>query len=356
MHRIHWWACVLAVPLFAAGCTLPGTSPRSGHASRVKAESEHTVAAKVSIAAEEHETDAAAKAAAVADRTADGDPQDDGTFVELPQWGDAPGAERGDRGDHRPDSDANGGAMDDLTGGAGDGAGGEGAAGRKAERPVQQAPWWRRAKDAGSAFVPPAFAWPSSTPLPTSTSMPSATPWPTATIPPTPTVDSVAAAGIPVRLEIPAIGVDTVVEHVGLTAERAMDVPKDWMNVAWYENGPLPGAVGNSVIAGHLDTNTGGPAVFWMLNRLAPGDEVIVTYDLGDQYTFIVQELVEYDHDAEGEVIDTVFGESLAPNLNLVTCQGVWDYGNGTYNKRLVVFTALAPELTVYASSGVVRD
>ena len=83
---------------------------------------------------------------------------------------------------------------------------------------------------------------------------------------------------------------------------------------------------------------------------------IATTEYLGDRYTFIVQELAEYDYDAKDDVIDTIFGESLAPNLNLITCQGVWDYGNGTYNKRLVVFTELVPELTVYAASGTVRD
>ncbi len=340
MHPNRWWACVLAVPLLTAGCTLTGAAgsgSRSGHPNRVKAESEHTVAAKVSIAGEQrHGSDTAVVPAADVERD---DPRraDDEAFVELPAWGgvSVDASEPGDAGER-----------DRIHEAAGDAA-----------RPLApETPWWRRAKDAGSAWVPPAFVRPSATPEPSATPVPSITPWPSATVPPTPTEDVIAAAGVPVRLEIPAIGVDAVIEHVGLTAERAMDVPQDWMNVAWYEGGPMPGATGNSVIAGHFDTSTGGPAVFWMLNRLSPGDEAIITYEGGDRYTFIVQELAEYDYDAKDDVIDTIFGESLAPNLNLITCQGVWDYGNGTYNKRLVVFTELVPELTVYAASGTVRD
>lgn len=345
IHR--WLAIGMAVPWLAAGCVAPPraeSATGAGRGDRSRSASEHTVAAKVSFAAE---VDGAAESGGVA--AAPG--QDDGRtdppvagdgFVPMEQWSDDEGEASG------------GGEPSD--GGAARDAGRQAPAPRS-RRPAQDdSPWWQRAKVAGSAWVPPVLQRASATPLPTATPLPSATPWPTATVPPTPTVDAIAAAGKPVRLEIPAIGVDAVVEHVGLTAERAMDVPQDWMNVAWYENGPLPGATGNAVIAGHLDSSTGAPAVFWMLNRLAPGDQVAVTYDSGARFTFVVQELVEYDHDAEGEVIDTVFGDALAPNLNLVTCQGVWDFGNGTYDKRLVVFTALAPELTVHTAGGPIRD
>src|SRR5687768_11412154 len=57
----------------------------------------------------------------------------------------------------------------------------------------------------------------------------------------------------PQRLDIPKLGITAVVEHVGLDAKKNMDVPKDHHNVAWYQHGPVPGEVGNSVVAGHLD-------------------------------------------------------------------------------------------------------
>ncbi len=193
------------------------------------------------------------------------------------------------------------------------------------------------------AFLdPPTEVPPTFTPLP-----PTATPWPTATIPPTPTVDPLASAGPPIRLEVPALGIDAYVEEVGLTADRAMDVPQGWMNAGWYKNGARPGEVGNAVIAGHFDTSSGGPAVFWDLRALAPGDEVIVTYERGDRFTFVVEGSQEFDYDAEGEAIDVVFGPSQTEDLNLITCQGVWDRTQSTYDRRLVVYTRLAPEKTV---------
>lgn len=160
-----------------------------------------------------------------------------------------------------------------------------------------------------------------------------------------------ANAGGPVRLEIPSIGVDAPIEHVGLTdeQERAMDAPTGFMNVGWYDKGFQPGEAGNSVIAGHLDTSTGGPAVFWDLDKVNAGDEVLVTYANGDRYTFMVEDWEVYDHNAQGPIIDAIFGKSQSADLNLVTCDGAWDHGAATYSKRLVVFTTLVPEATVWA-------
>ena len=205
-------------------------------------------------------------------------------------------------------------------------------------------------------FVP-AFQETATSVPPTATQVPpTATPWPTATVPPTPTTDPFVSAGQPVRLEVPVIGIDAYVEEVGLTADRAMDVPQGWMNAGWYKHGARPGEVGNSVIAGHLDTSSGGPAVFWDLSGLAPGDEVTVTYESGDRYTFIVQGSQEFEFDAEGEAIDVVFGSSQTEDLNLITCQGTWSRSNSTYDKRLVIFTRLAPEKTVRVGMGGAYD
>jgi hypothetical protein len=176
------------------------------------------------------------------------------------------------------------------------------------------------------------------------------TPRPSPTEPATPTPDPFMLAGPPIRLQVPSIGVDAIVESVGLTSDRSMAAPKGWQNVAWFLHGFRPGEVGNAVIAGHLDTNTGGPAVFWDLNQVRPGDELFVTYENGDRYAFLVDGSELYDHDAQGATIERIFGSSQTADLNLVTCDGAWDHGRATYSKRLVVFSSLLPEKTVLVS------
>ncbi|MDP1709741.1 MAG: class F sortase, partial [Candidatus Komeilibacteria bacterium] len=58
--------------------------------------------------------------------------------------------------------------------------------------------------------------------------------------------------GLPLRLKIPEINVDSVVEYVALTPDGAMDIPKNIGDVAWFNLGPRPGESGNAVIAGHF--------------------------------------------------------------------------------------------------------
>src|ERR1035437_8837175 len=48
---------------------------------------------------------------------------------------------------------------------------------------------------------------------------------------------------LPVRLKIPKIKADAIVEYVGLTPEGRMDVPKGPAEVAWYKLGPRPGEI-----------------------------------------------------------------------------------------------------------------
>lgn len=139
---------------------------------------------------------------------------------------------------------------------------------------------------------------------------------------------------IPTHLSIPSIGVDAFVEQVGLTADRAVDVPKQWDDAAWYDQGYQPGADGNAVIVGHLDSTT-GPAVFWNVGKLAKGDEVIVD-DGSTTLRFRVQEVDRYP--ADNSPMTQVYGPSDVPRLNLVTCAGDWDPDTHRYSDRLVVY------------------
>lgn len=148
----------------------------------------------------------------------------------------------------------------------------------------------------------------------------------------------VTVTGQPVSLEIERSGVDAHIEYVGLTEDGAMDVPQEWENVGWFEPGTLPGEVGNSVIAGHYDSPT-GPAVFYELRELEPGDLITVLTDEDERLTFEVTK-TEMVLAAEAP-LDEIFGPSEARNLNLITCDGIWDQSANMYDHRLVVYTTL---------------
>jgi sortase (surface protein transpeptidase) len=174
-------------------------------------------------------------------------------------------------------------------------------------------------------------------PAPTATHTPLPEPSPEAAYA-TATPDQFAAAGLPVRLRIPAVHIDAAIEHVGLTNDGFMDVPKIADNVAWYRFGPLPGQQGNAVINGHLD-QAASRAVFYDLRMVIPGDEMVVTYANGDEYVFVIDEKARYSHDQSP--MGLITGPSTERRLNLITCDGAWDRGSTNYSQRLVVYSSL---------------
>lgn len=142
---------------------------------------------------------------------------------------------------------------------------------------------------------------------------------------------------LPVRLKIPSINVDALVEYVGLTSDGAMGVPKGPAEVAWFNLGSRPGENGSAVIAGHYGWKDNIPAVFDNLHKLHIGDKISVEDENGAVTVFVVREIRIYGKD---EAVPDVFGSSEGKaRLNLITCTGVWNEAEKTRSERLVVFT-----------------
>lgn len=145
--------------------------------------------------------------------------------------------------------------------------------------------------------------------------------------------------GVPVKVTIPSIGVETEIESVAMDSKGRMDVPKNADNTAWFNPGYRPGQNGNAVLAGHFDKEDGSPAVFWDIKKLKKGDEIVVTDEKGDEKTFAVTGIEQYPYDAFP--IKEVFGEASTSMLNLITCQGEWDEQSKNYSDRMVVYSQL---------------
>ena len=58
-------------------------------------------------------------------------------------------------------------------------------------------------------------------------------------------------SGLPLRLEIPKININTIIKHMGITSQGAMDMSKGATDVVRFNLGPRPGNTGSAVIAGH---------------------------------------------------------------------------------------------------------
>ncbi len=142
---------------------------------------------------------------------------------------------------------------------------------------------------------------------------------------------------VPVRLRIPALGIDADIEEVGLR-KGAMDVPGNIWNAGWLNSGPRPGDVGNAVLDGHKDS-VHGTAIFWELGKLKAGDKIYVSDQYGYELTFEVSEVQSYAN--QDVPLARLFGGSAERQLNLVTCDGTFVREQLTYDRRVIVYTHL---------------
>jgi len=146
----------------------------------------------------------------------------------------------------------------------------------------------------------------------------------------------------PIAIDIPAIGVHSEVQQVGLTAERTIEVPAPgplYDQAAWYKYSSTPGAIGPAIIVGHVDSATDGPSVFYHLGGLQPGDEVLVTRRDGTVAIFTVEAVRRYPKD--DFPTELVYGHTDYAALRLITCGGTFDRAERNYLDNVIVFATL---------------
>ena len=160
----------------------------------------------------------------------------------------------------------------------------------------------------------------------------------TADVPPAPVVLTSPTArqvAAPTRVSIPAIGVDSVLAEIGVDGAGALVPPADFTRAGWFAAGPAPGETGPAVLAGHVDDRS-GPAVFFRLEELEPGDEVQVTRADGGTVPFTVTRVETYPKDDFGTA--EVYGPTTGAELRLITCGGTFDRSRRSYTDNVVVF------------------
>ena len=143
-------------------------------------------------------------------------------------------------------------------------------------------------------------------------------------------------AALPVALTIPAIDVHTTLIKLGVTAQGTLQVPTSTSVAGWYTGSPRPGAVGSSVIAGHIDSDL-GPGVFFRLRLLHSGDLVYVREANGRLAVFRVNSVHMYPKNHFPT--RTVYGPSPDAELRLITCGGLFDHATGSYLSNVVAYT-----------------
>jgi sortase (surface protein transpeptidase) len=147
-----------------------------------------------------------------------------------------------------------------------------------------------------------------------------------------------AAPAAPVRIRIDAIGASAPIDPLGLNPDGTLQAPADYGRAGYYTGRPNPGAVGPAIIVAHVDSKT-GPAVFYRLRDLTPGDEVTVTRADGSEVVFLVDRLERHPKDAFPT--DAVYGPTPGATLRLITCSGSFDRSAGHYRDNMIAFAHL---------------
>jgi len=138
----------------------------------------------------------------------------------------------------------------------------------------------------------------------------------------------------PLRLRIPAIGVDTQLEKLGVTSGGRLQPPVNPQRAGWFPGSSVPGELGPAVLAGHRDSLV-GPAVFWRLTDLRLGDTVIVTRSDGVTARF---EIAQIRRVARASFpTEQVYGATPDRMLRLITCGGLYDHVHGRYLDNVLV-------------------
>ncbi|MGY4098749.1 class F sortase [Nocardia sp. R16R-3T] len=142
----------------------------------------------------------------------------------------------------------------------------------------------------------------------------------------------------PVSFKIASINASGSLIAVGLNSDGSVQVPADFQQAGWYQQGPAPGEQGSAVILGHVDSYKGA-GVFFDLKKVKPGDMIDVTRADGKTAHFKVTDVRMY---LKTQFPDqTVFGARGGATLQVVTCGGEFDQTARSYLSNVVVFSSL---------------
>jgi sortase family protein len=149
-----------------------------------------------------------------------------------------------------------------------------------------------------------------------------------------------AKAAKPWTLDIPAIRLTVGLIKLGGPQGGAnyLSLPTPPLAVAasdagWYQFTAVPGAPGNAVIVGHVDTYV-GPGAFYNLYQLRKGDPIVVN-EGGTRQRFYVTSAREMSK--ASFPVNQVFGSTEKHMLWLITCGGAFDYKARHYLDNIVI-------------------
>ena len=145
------------------------------------------------------------------------------------------------------------------------------------------------------------------------------------------------------RLLIPSIGVNAPITPettTGSGSSLALTIPADIQEVAWFmgtapNSGVLPGAPGDALLAGHVDSAAAGPGALYRLASVTPGVTITVVGSDGLATNWQVSSPPVLL--SKTTVAEMSWATTGPPTISIVTCGGPFDASTGHYVDNVLV-------------------
>jgi sortase (surface protein transpeptidase) len=143
---------------------------------------------------------------------------------------------------------------------------------------------------------------------------------------------------IPVRISIPAIGVDARIIALGLNRDRTIQVPRNLADTGWFRPGPEPGEQGAAVVVGHV-AGRSGPGVFARLKDLPVGGVITIQLQNRSTVRFVAESMIRVPKSRFPT--KRVYARTARPTLRLITCAGPLNPVTGHHSENYIVFASI---------------
>jgi hypothetical protein len=144
----------------------------------------------------------------------------------------------------------------------------------------------------------------------------------------------------PYKVELPTMGRTQPIVRVGIDKDRKMVVPRNAKDVAWLDQGPIPGRTRNVVLAGHINYS-GQRGSFEGIGRMKKREDIYLVLKNGKKMHFKVAWVCTFPRDTEHA--SQIMGNTNVTSVTLVSCGGTYDRSAGTHDKRIVVRGEIYP-------------
>ena len=100
------------------------------------------------------------------------------------------------------------------------------------------------------------------------------------------------------KVELPTMGRTQPIVRVGIDKDRKMVVPKNARDVAWLDQGPIPGRTKNVVLAGHINYS-GQRGAFEGIGRMKKREDIYLVLKNGKKMHFKVAWVCTFPRDTQ---------------------------------------------------------